>query len=679
MGVSGTVTSPNRLPAGSMPAVRRIPLLPLLVAVAGFASPALAQRSRPSSIRSAAPVTVRTQTADQQVLQVLNRLAFGPRPGDAAVVRKMGVDAWVDQQLHPERIDDSGMDQVMAAYPLLGEDQAKLAASYAAAQRARRQLKRTNVPDSATGTSAKPAIPPELREAQRQRNELAAQLASSRVARAVSSNRQLLEVMTDFWENHFSVYARKNAIEPYYLADYDRTIREHALGKFRDLLGAVAHSPAMLVYLDNALSRANPGEPTLAPNGPAAGRGPLAAFRPNGPTAGDVDAIIQRRQLNPTQAARLRARFAQYQARVKQGAKRSGGLNENYGRELMELHTLGVNGGYTQHDVIDVARALTGWGVRPPAQGGGFIFRPQWHDAGEKTILGQHFPAGHGEDEGERVLDMIARSPATAHFISQELCERFVSDSPSTALVDRAAQTFLRSDGDMREVVRTIVTSPEFFSAQAYHAKVKSPFEVVVSAARALGAQPDTTARTAFAVSYLGEPLFGHEEPNGWPETGESWMNTGGILNRINFGMAVAANRLPGTTISGVPGADSLEHAPRAEQVDGVVAAILGGAASPDTRRILESGEHPLAAAAARQGASNASDSMNSRMTGGMQVVSPNGAAMPPVKAKGNTKQGGLLGARGAGKNAIVGAVPRLDGFAQVVGLALGSPEFQRR
>ena len=642
-----------------------------LVAASTTSLGAQSTRARSSNSRSKGTVaeSVRTQTADQQVLQVLNRLGFGPRPGDVAVVRKMGVDAWIDQQLHPERIDDSAMDHAMAAYPLLQQDQTKLAADYAAAQREIRQVKRADAADSANGANmpnAKPDIPPELREAQRERGQLGQELASARVARAVGSNRQLLEVMTDFWENHFSVYARKNAVEPYYLADYDRTLREHALGKFRDLLGAVAHSPAMLVYLDNALSRANPGEPTLAPER----QGPLARFGPNGPTDADIDAIIAQRRMNPMQAMQLRQRVAQLRTQLAKNAaqKRTGGLNENYGRELMELHTLGVDGGYTQKDVIEVARALTGWSVRPPAQGGGFIFRPEWHDAGEKTILGQRFPAGHGEDEGERVLDMVARSPATAHHIALELCQRFVSDSPSTALVDRAAQTFLRTDGDIREVVRTIVTSPEFFSAQAYHAKVKSPFEVVVSAARALGAAPDTTARTAFAVQYLGEPLWGHEEPNGWPETGESWMNTGGILNRINFGMAVAANRLPGATIMGVPGADTLARAPRAEQVDGVVAAILGGAASPDTRKILESGEHPLAAAA-RQSAS-AGDSMTT------QSDAP---GMSMMRVKGNNKQGGLLGARAARGNAIVGAVPQLDGFAQVVGLALGSPEFQRR
>src|SRR6185312_2275252 len=270
-----------------------------------------------------------------------------------------------------------------------------------------------------------------LKEIRRSHAQLVGEIESARVARAVASNRQLLEVMTDFWENHFNVFVGKNAIGPYYLSDYDRTIREHALGKFRDLLGAVAHSPAMLVYLD-------------------------------------IEAIIRRRNLNPQQAQQLRQRAA---------AAAKAGLNENYGRELMELHTLGVDGGYTQQDVIEAARALTGWSVRPPAQGGGFIFRPEWHDAAEKNFLGHRLAAGRGEQDGEDVLDILARSPSTAHFISRQLARRLVSDSPSTALVERAAQTYLRTDGDIREVVRSIVTSPEFFSERAYHSKVKSPFE----------------------------------------------------------------------------------------------------------------------------------------------------------------------------------------------------------
>jgi hypothetical protein len=463
----------------------------------------------------------------------------------------------------------------------------------------------------------------------------------------VGSDRQLLEVMTDFWENHFNIYARKGAVEPYYLVDFDRTIREHALGKFRDLLGAVAHSPAMLFYLDNAESRANPGQPTLPPQ------------LPNGMT------LAPR---NPQQARALFARAARNAAKAKQANK---GLNENYGRELMELHTLGVDGGYTQQDVINVARALTGWTIRGPRQGGGFIFRPEWHDAAEKVVLGHTLPAGRGEADGEEVLDIIARQPATAHFIALKLARRFVSDSPSTALVQRAAHTFLATDGDIAAVVRTIITSPEFFSHSAFHTKVKSPFEVVVSAARAVGARPDTTARSAQLVAYLGEPIYGHQAPDGWPETGESWMNTGAILNRINFGIAVAANRLPGASLTELPWVDSIRSAPRVEQVDVVVQHVLGGVVSPDTRKVLMNGNNPLSstpsiASATTPDSSTVESAEEMDASDAMMDVSPTGK--PKRKANKATNRAPLGG-----------PLPTTSGVAQIVGLALGSPEFQRR
>ena len=265
-------------------------------------------------------------------------------------------------------------------------------------------------------------------------------------------------------------------------------IRPRALGKFRDLLGAVAKSPAMLFYLDQCQS-----------------------------TVDSMHTPLARRS-----ACVARARAA-CSARQPATAQRRG-LNENYARELLELHTLGVDGGYTQHDVIEVARALTGWTMNP-RQGGEFIFRPEIHDADAKTVLGHRLAAGRGIEDGEEVLDILARSPATARFIARKLAIRFVSDDPPPALVDRAARTFLATDGDIREMVRTIVTSPEFFSRSAYRAKVKSPFELVASALRVARRAPDTTPRTAQIVAFLGEPIFGHQAPNGWPETGDAWMN----------------------------------------------------------------------------------------------------------------------------------------------------------
>ena len=304
------------------------------------------------------------------------------------------------------------------------------------------------------------------------------------------------------------------------------------------------------------------------------------------------------------------------------------GLNENYARELLELHTLGVDGGYTQRDVIEVARAFTGWTLERPREGGGFTFSPRLHDAEAKTVLGQRIPAGGGVEDGEAVLDLLARHPSTARHIARKLAVRFVSDSPPPALVERAAATFRRTNGDIRATVRTIVTSPEFFAEEAYRAKVKSPFEVVVSALRAMDAEPDTTPRTAQLVARLGQPLYGRQTPDGWPETGEAWMNTGAILNRINFGLAVAGGRVPGVRVDRWAPAAELRGMPRQWQVDGVIRALLGGDASPETRRVLLDGQNPLLERAPRD----------------------------------STPRGG-----------------RLDGLPLVVGLALGSPEFQRR
>jgi uncharacterized protein (DUF1800 family) len=567
---------------------------------------------------------VRELPADQQVIQALNRLTFGPRPGDALKVRAMGVDNWIDQQLHPEKIDDSAIEQFVGRYPAINRNQNDLLFQYAQQQRERREIKRESADSTRSMTAADSVA---LRQRMQQGNltrQVITQLQSSRVARAVASERQLQEVMTDFWENHFSIYAQKGAPEPYYLTDFDRNVvRPRALGKFRDLLGAVAQSPAMLFYLDNARSMAESNRPTL-------GR--------------------QQRQ-QPQQRTRP-------------------GLNENYGRELLELHTLGVDGGYTQQDVINVARAFTGWTIKPPAQGGGFIFRPQVHDAGEKIVLGHKLAAGRGMEDAEDVLDILARSPVTARFISFKLARRFVSDSPSKALVDHAAQVYLRTDGDIREVLRAIITSPEFFSQQAFRSKVKSPFEVVVSAMRVLNAAPDSTPRSAQVIAFLGQPIFGHQAPNGWPETGASWMNTGAILNRINFGMAVAAGRLPGVSIRALPALDTIRSAPRDRQVDVAVATILNGMASPDTRAVLMSGDHPLLANGAGGSAVRDMSPADTNMDTGMGEMGDT-----PRRVRPNQNAGGR---RAALEGRGFANLPQLNGLPQIVGLALGSPEFQR-
>ena len=599
---------------------------PLLVAVVS----ALAACARPTTNVVAARATMdaaalrepRELLPEQQVQHVLNRLAFGPRPGDVEQVRAMGVDRWIARQLAPERIEDKGTSDLLSRYETLSASTPDLVSAFRTVQQARRrELQTKNAEgDSITKREARREVfrdDPELRERARRVQRMVSDLQSAKLARAVSSERQLQEVLVDFWENHFSVFAGKGQTR-LFLTEYDRDIiRPRAFGKFRDLLGAVAQSPAMLFFLDNFQSAADSTRPTLA----------------------------RRPRVGP----------------------RARGLNENYARELMELHTLGVDGGYTQTDVIEVARALTGWTI--DLRTGAFVFRPALHDAGSKSVLGHRLPAGRGIEDGNDVLDIVARHPSTARFITTKLARRFVSDSVSPALVDRCAGVFRTTDGDIRETVRCVVTSPEFFSRAAFHAKVKSPFEVVASALRVVGAEPDSTPRSAQMVARLGQPIFGRQTPDGWPDRGDAWMNTGAILNRINFGLALAAGRMPGASLDRWPAAVSLRTATRPQQVVGVITALLGGEASQETRTILLSGDNPMLSKLA-----GASDST---MTAPDPGVDDMASMSPPDRDRqvAANKKGQLR----PGAMRAMDRPVNLDGLAQVVGLALGSPEFQRK
>ncbi|MDB4905389.1 MAG: hypothetical protein JWO05_173 [Gemmatimonadetes bacterium] len=579
---------------------------------------ACATRVSPSATPLEQPVASgpREMLPDEQVQHVLNRLAFGARPGDVQHVREIGVDRWIAQQLAVESVPDAAGVAVMASYDTFRSSSGDLAALYRDLQSIRRDAQRVKTSITDTNPAARTAQMaarvdiPRLRQVSQRAQKVNLDLQSSRLAMAVASDRQLNEVMVDFWENHFSVFAGKGPVR-FYIPEYDRdVIRPRAMGKFRDLLGAVAKSPAMLFYLDNWQSMADTAHPTL--------------------TASRQNAQVR---------ARLLASLGdeQRQRAMQAMQKRSGrGLNENYARELMELHTLGVDGGYTQHDVIEVARALTGW-TFAPQQAGGFTFRPEMHDAGEKVVLGHRLPAGRGIEDGNDVLDILARAPATAHFVTRKLAARFVSDVPAPALVDRCAARFTSSDGDIRETVRCLVTSPEFFSRSVYRAKVKSPFELVASALRAMNAPPDSTARSAQIVARLGQPIFGRQTPDGWPDRADAWMNTGAILSRINFGLSLAGGRVTGVSMNGWAPAAELRNATREAQVDGVVRALLGGQVSSETRAILVRGENPL-----------------------LDRGDPDAGMAPAVM-------------RAADRPV------QLQGLAQVVGLALGAPEFQRR
>ena len=529
---------------------RSIPLLPL--AALAWAGCASTHTASTPTLTAVTPATRRVGalSSDERVRHVLNRLAFGPRPGDEAAVRAIGVERWIARQLEPDSIADGDVDTVLAHFPttsLALADAAQLYARPAALRAAPHRdptprLPMTPCADRSATTLAHLEARDDslvLTQAERAGSRLLTDLQATKLARAVVSRRQLQEVMVDFWENHFSVYSGKGP-ERYLLLPFDRdVIRPHALGRFHELLVAVARSPAMLYYLDNWQSAAEPERPTLAQRG--------------------------------------------------RGARR--GINENFGRELLELHTLGVDGGYTQQDVIEVARAFTGWTIEDPERVGRFVFRPELHDAGPKLVLGDSLPAGRGVEDGEAVLTLLAQHPATARFIATKLVRRFVSDTPPGGLVKRAARTFRDSGGDIRAVLRTIFSSREFFSRAAYRAKIKSPFELVASALRGLGAAADTTPRTAQLVAQLGEPLYGHDAPNGYPETGRPWLGSAALLARMNLGLALAAGQAPGVTVSRWLKQVGVEREPYARQVDAIVAELLGGPVPAELRALVQRGD----------------------------------------------------------------------------------------
>jgi len=406
---------------------------------------------------------------------------------------------------------------------------------------------------------------------QQRANAVVMELSEQKILRAIYSERQLQEVLTDFWFNHFNVDARKGP-DRFMLTAYEReTIRPRVLGKFRDLLGATAKSPAMLFYLDNWMST-DPAGPHPVRN--AARARPLGRGRFGG-------AMPQRMQPQP--GTEVGGNPNRPPSPIRRG------LNENYGRELMELHTLGVDGGYTQKDVTEVARALTGWTIQGPRQGGGFRFEARLHDEGQKIVLGHVIKAGGGESDGEHVLDILAAHPSTAKFIATKLVRRFVSDTPPPELVARAAKKFSETDGDLREVMRTILSSQEFLSADAYRAKVKTPFEFIASAIRATGADVGDAMPLVRAINQLGMPLYQCQPPTGYKDTADAWVNTGALVNRMNVALRLASGQMPQI---------SVERDRLPSDGDAMIARLLGGDASDTTRATVAKASTPQQMAA---------------------------------------------------------------------------------
>ena len=709
-------------------------------ALALLASLLLLASTLPISPASAETKPARKLSEEQRIVHVLNRLAFGARPGDVERVRKLGLEQYIELQLHPEKIEDAAAEarlsnletlkmqnyELYAKFPQPGQllrqlqRQGKLPAELQAAAEARQQgapaaTKKTDAAPMQPGTAMPGAMPDEamkndpaktdadaakLADRQEYRaairdymlqnglqppQRITAELQASRILRAVYSERQLQETMVDFWTNHFNVFAGKGA-DRWLLTAYDRdTIRPHTLGKFQDLLVATAESPAMMFYLDNFQS--------VSPNAPQGGQrqllrqlmnnNPQAQMRRQQRAGGGLfgDNAMRRQQ----QQQGAQGQMPQVRPPVQQQKR---GINENYARELMELHTLGVDGGYTQKDVQEVARCFTGWTILAPRgvpmgvmdsplaeRAGTFIFNPRQHDNGEKMVLGQKIPAGGGMNDGLKVLDILAHHPATAKFIATKLSRKFVMDNPTPELVARVASAFTKSDGDIRETLKTVFASPEFNAPENFRAKIKTPFELAVSAVRATGGDTNGGPALHQWIARMGEPLYQYQPPTGYPDTAEQWVNTGALLERINFALALAANRIPGTRVDLAklvgPSATPGSKVDQARVLDQFVDVILQGDMTAQTKASLLK-KLDEAATAPPQGPQTA------QMNGPSAAQAADDAALMDA----GREQQRVRGARRLGQFAQVAAnnaPPVNQEVARIAALILGSPEFQRQ
>jgi uncharacterized protein (DUF1800 family) len=640
-----------------------------------------------------APITVlgasgrssdkRSLTEDQRIMHVLNRLGFGARPGDVDRVKKIGIKAYIERQLDPDSFPDTVAEAKVGDLEIFKMSTSELFAKYPNPGALLRMLdgNRNNQANNEEMTDA------ERRERQMKIREyyekydlrpaarIVPQITANRVLRAVYSERQLQEVMVDFWQNHFNVFAGKAAVR-WYIPSYERdVIRRNALGNFKDLVVGTAQHPAMLFYLDNFEN--------VSPNADANRRGgannrQLQQIQRNGVITPQMRVRIKQR--TGATDAEIDERLRQMRDNpnpVQQQTRR--GLNENYARELMELHTLGVDGGYTQQDIVEVAKAFTGWTIADPRGyrsaaareikgqenrqlqriqrlagvpddigSGEFFFNERLHEKGTKTVLGQKINDG-GMKDGLKVIDLLVGHPSTARYIARKLAVKFVSDNPDDALVGRVAKTFSDSKGDIKATLRALFSDKAFFAAENYRAKIKTPFELAVSAIRTIGADTNSGPAVIAMLQKLGEVPYGYQAPTGYPDTAEDWVNTGALLERLNFSVALASNRIPGTRVD----LKRFESETKSSILEKTIATVLDNDISAATKQTL---------------------------------VKQIGQPLPEVKAPAETNGDlELSNLRGQGQQGNRSRQARLlppsgnpDVF-KIVSLVLGTPEFQRQ
>ena len=669
---------------------------------------------------------IKSLSEDQKIMHVLNRLGFGARPGDVERVKALGLNKYIEQQLNGNAPDSADLTARLKNYEVLDMTTAEIFAKYPNPGALLRQMNggkkgiaAKNAAEDAKNAAMKnsndaqmspngqmpagqmtaqnqnnPNQPVDLanmsddeKRVQREKlkefyqeynlrpaNQIVGQMQSSRIIRATYSENQLQEQMVDFWMNHFNVYAGKAAVK-WYIPAYERdVIRKNALGNFRDLLVGTAQSPAMLFYLDNFQS--------ISPNADK-----------NNKQGDRLRQALANGQLNPQMRERMRRRgmtdeqidqrVSQVQNQAKK-PKQERGINENYARELMELHTLGVDGGYTQKDIGEVAKAFTGWTIADPRgykkmayneisgnddnkkmnrlqkmagipgdlESGEFYFNSNWHEGGDKTVLGQKVSEG-GIKDGLKVIDILVQQPATAKFIAKKLAVKFVSDNPSDALVSRVADAFHKSNGDIKTTLRALFTDTEFYAPETYRAKIKTPFELMVSSLRALDADVKASPALIGLLNKMGEPLYGYIAPTGYPDKAEDWVNTGALLERMNFAVALASNRIPQAKVN----LTKYDAASKQAVMDKAVSGILGGEINANTKQMLvKQAEQPLIEPTLKDAGDEAAMEMTAMQTGG----------------KGGKGYGGQNAQR------LLAPSGNADVF-KVVGLILGSPDFQRQ